>query len=179
MAQRECETFNLYKKHGYNKEILVEHLQQFRARRVLALPVVEDQGWQLKRYAILANGRSFDNGITSSAGIEAIKRLPDAGSLIDGTGNHGVGFQIIHFAELAVMSPVFYWQWGNVLAKIEHMRAIWEAPTIFGDGKAEVVGCVWEMGVVNFELNAWKNTLLNDVGTPTERLATYLERHLV
>jgi len=138
--------------------------------------MVKDQGWQLKRYAILANGRSFDNNIASSARTEAIKRLPDAGSLMDETGNHGVGFQIIHFAEIAVVSPVFYWQWGNVLANIEQMRAKWEA---FGDGVKEVVGCIWEMDVVGFEIDAWKKTLLNDVGTPTERLATYLEQHFV
>jgi len=141
--------------------------------------MVKDQGWQLKRYAILADGRSFDKDIASSARTEAIQRLPDAGSLMDETGNHGVGFQIIHFAEIAVVSPVFYWQWGSVLANIEQMRAKWGAPTIFGDGVKEVVGCVWEMGVVSFEINAWKTTLLTDVGTPAERLATYLEQHFV
>lgn len=157
----------------------MEHLQQFCSRSVSSLPVVKDHGWQLKRYAILANGRNFDNNIASSALIEAIKRLPDAGRLSDGTSNHGVGFQIVHFAEIAVVSPVFYWQWGSVLANIEQIRAKWEEPTIFGKGVKEVVGCVWEMEVVNFEINAWKNTLLGTVGTPTERLANYLEQHLI
>ncbi|VAX31526.1 hypothetical protein MNBD_NITROSPINAE05-195, partial [hydrothermal vent metagenome] len=87
--------------------------------------------------------------------------------------------QIIHFAETAVVSPVFYWQWGSVLANIEQMRAKWEAPTIFGDGMREIVGCIWEMNVVSFEIDAWKNTLLNNVGTPAERLAVYLEQHFV
>jgi len=157
----------------------VEHLQQFCARSVLSLSMVKDRGWQLKQYAILANGRSFDNNIASSARTEALKRLPDAGSLIDGTGNHGVGFQIIHFTETGVMSPVFYWQWGNVLANIQPMRAKWETPTVFGDGMKEIVGCIWEMGIVSFEANAWKNTLLNNDGPPKERLATYLEQHFV
>ncbi len=156
----------------------MEHLQQFCSRGVLSLPMVKDQGWQLKRYAILAYGKSFDNKIASSAGDEAIKRLPQAGSLLDGTGNHGVGFQIIHFAEKAVVSPVFYWQWGSVLANIEPMRAEWKSPTIFGDGAKEAVGCIWEMDVVSFETSAWKNTLLNHAGTPSERLATYLVQHL-
>ncbi|NIA71072.1 hypothetical protein HBA54_20950 [Pelagibius litoralis] len=130
----------------------------------------------MKRYAILADGRRFDDRTASAAGTEAIKRLPDAGSLADGIGNHGIGFQIIHFAEVAVVSPVFYWQWGSVLANIGQMRAKWEAPTEFGNGVKEVVGCIWEMDVVSFEINAWKTTLLNDVGTPAERLATYLEQ---
>lgn len=157
----------------------MEHLKQFCSRSALSLPTMKDQGWLLKQYAIFAEGKNFDNNISSSARIEAIKRLPDAGSLMDGTGNHGVGFQIIHFGKTAVMSPVFYWQWGNVLAKIEHMRARWEAPTIFGDGEAGIVGCIWEMNIVSFEVNAWKNTLLNNDGTQTKRLAAYLEQHFV
>lgn len=81
--------------------------------------------------------------------------------------------------QVAVVSPVFYWQWGNVLAKIEHMRAKWETPTEFEDHVKEVVGCIWEMDVVSFEINAWKATVLNDVGSPAERLATYLEQRFV
>lgn len=159
-----------------NKDILVDHLQEFHPRRALSLPIVEGRGWWLKQYAVLAGGREFDDRIAAAAATEALKRLPAAGSLIDGTGNHGVGFQIVHFAEVAVVSPTFYWQWGSVLASIEQMRAQWETPTDFGNGVKEVVGCIWEMEVVCFEVDAWKTTLLTDVGTPEQRLARYLER---
>ena len=37
---------------------------------------------------------------------------------MDRTGNHAVGFKIVHFAEVAIVSPLFYWQWGSVLTKI-------------------------------------------------------------
>ncbi len=154
----------------------MEHLRKFSPRCVLPLPVMEDHGWALKRYAILAEGKGFDKNIATAAFSEAVRRLPPASNLTDGAGNHGVGFQIVHFAETAVVSPVFYWQWGSVLANIEQMRAKWETPTLFGDGVEEVLGCIWEMEVVSFEISAWKNTLLGGVGTPTERLANYLEQ---
>ena len=76
----------------------MNHLQQFCSRSVLSLPIVRDEGWQLKQYAIFANGRTFDESIASAAGTEAINRLPAVGSLLDEAGNHGVGFQIVHFA---------------------------------------------------------------------------------
>ncbi len=151
----------------------MKHLQSFQSRAVMALPLAKEAGWQLKRYAILAHGRRFDDGIAASALLEAIARLPKAGRIEDETGNHGVGFQIIHFAEVAVVSPVFYWQWGSVLANIKQMRAPWEQPTAFGDGKAEFIGCVWEMEVVSFETGAWRDTLLGDAGTVAERLTRY------
>ena len=156
----------------------MEHLQPFNPRSVLSFPMVRDHGWSLKRYAILSEGREFDNDVASAALTEAFNRLPDAGSLADEAGNQGVGFQIIHFAQTAVVSPVFYWQWGSVLANVAQMRAKWEAPTVFGDGVDEVVGCVWEMEVVCFEVSVWKGTVLNDVGSSKERLSAYLGQRL-
>ncbi|MGC1496922.1 MAG: hypothetical protein WA790_14010 [Sulfitobacter sp.] len=152
------------------------HLQPFVPRKVLALPMIKEAGWTLKRYAILADGRVFDESIVSAASAEMIKRMPRAGDLEDGTGNHGVGFQIIHFAQVAVVSPVFYWQWGSVLARADQMRADWETPTVFGDGVKEVLGCVWEMDVVSFEVNAWKTALLEGDDPAQQRLAHYLKQ---
>ncbi|MEM9278087.1 MAG: hypothetical protein AAGA76_05910 [Pseudomonadota bacterium] len=117
-------------------------LQAYRPRPVLNLPSVEGNGWHLKRYAILSDEKSFDETIVNAATKEAFKRLPEAGSLNDETGNQGVAFQIVHFAEVAVVSPVFYWQWGSVLAHLDQMRASWDAPTKFVDGVREVVGCI-------------------------------------
>ncbi len=155
----------------------MEHIQPFKSRTLLPLPTAKEHGWQLKRYAIVANGRTFESDITSAALVAAYQRLPAPGSLTDSSGNHGVGFQIIHFAEVAVVSPVFYWQWGSVLANAPQMRAQWDAPTGFNDGVKEVVACVWEMEIIAFEVNAWKNTILGNAGLPAERLAAYLALH--
>lgn len=154
-----------------------DHLQQFRARDVRGLPSLTDQGWTLKRYAILAHDRHYDDAIASAAGTEALRRLPKAGTLDDTTGNHGVGFQLVHFAETAVVSPVFYWCWGSVLANISQIRADWNAPTDFQGGAKDIIGCIWEMDIVNFEVQAWKTTLLQHDRHPADRLATYLAQH--
>ncbi len=156
----------------------MNHLQPFCPRNVVSLPIAKSSGWHLKRYAILAEGKKFDRKVASAALDGAVVRLPHAGSLDDQDGNHGVGFQIIHFAEVAVVSPVFFWQWGSVLANIQQMRAPWEHPTEFVSGVKEVVGCIWEMEVVNFEVSAWANTMLSNIGTPHEKLADYFERRL-
>ncbi len=152
----------------------MSHLKQFVPRRILALPTVETDGWQLKRYAILADQHSFEPQIVSSALTAAIDRLPIAGDINDPSGNHGVGFQLIHFAEVAVVSPVFYWIWGSVLANTHQMRAQWEHSNQFETGVKEVVGCVWEMQILCYEIQAWKDTMLGGVGTPPENLTNYL-----
>ena len=104
-------------------------------------------------------------------------RLPQAGNLGAPGGNHGVGFQLVHFAEVAVVSPVFYWMWGTVLANIQQMRAQWETPTDFEDGVNEVVGCIWELEIITFEVQSWKTTMLSETGPPDLRLQHYLAQH--
>lgn len=155
----------------------MEHLEPYKSRKVLVLPLARVNGWSLKRYAILSNGRVFDEKVADAALKAAIGRLPTAGNIIDGNSNHGVGFQIVHFAETAVVAPAFYWQWGSVLSNVEQMRAPWDRPTEFRSSNNEVVGCVWEMDIVNFEVAAWKTTVLRNDGTPSERLEKYLMEH--
>ncbi|WP_157598841.1 hypothetical protein [Tateyamaria omphalii] len=57
------------------------------------------------------------------------------------------------------------------------MRAAWEAPTSFGDGVAEVIGCVWEMNLIIHETQSWMRTLLSGHGTQDDRLVRYMEDH--
>ncbi len=153
----------------------MDHLDPFRPRPVRALPPVERQGWRLKQYAIVSDGRAFDATVAEAACAEALHRLPVAGALSDGAGNHGVGFQIVHFAQVAVVAPVFYWRWGSVLANLPQLRARWDRPDVFETGVAGVVGCVWEMQVVAFEVDLWQRTMLAAARAADERLAQYLE----
>ena len=154
----------------------MKHLQPFRPRPVQTLSLFQQDGWRLKQYAILAEAREFDQRVASAASEAAIKALPRAGKLEQEDGNHGVGFQIVHFAEVAVVSPVFYWQWGSVLANLPQMRAPWEKPTEFAEGVTEVAGCVWEMQIVQFEVDAWIDTLLAGSGDPDKNLGSYLSQ---
>ena len=152
------------------------HLDAFRPRTVLTLDPVARNGWHLKRYAILADGRDYADDIATAAADAALARLPDAGALENPDGNHGVGFQIIHFAQVAVVVPTFYWQWGSVLAHSDQIRAPWSNPTRFETGKTEVFGCIWEMEIVTFEVQAWTATMLSGQGTPGANSETYLSR---
>ncbi len=152
----------------------MNHLQPYLPLTTLPLLTVKQNGWQIKRYAILGDEKTFDEDIASSATVEAIKRLPKAGNIADKNTNHGIGFQIVHFAQVAIVSPVFFWQWGSVLASIPQLRTPWKNPTAFGDGKAEVSGCIWEMEIVGFEVNAWKITMLRDGDDLPKKLNDYL-----
>ncbi|MEM5518930.1 hypothetical protein WNY37_18365 [Henriciella sp. AS95] len=155
----------------------MKHLKPFEPRNVLALPLATMKGWTLKRYAILSVGWNFEDRIVSSALQAAVEQLPTAGDILNADTNHGVGFQIIHFAEVAVVAPTFYWHWGSVLSNVEQIRAQWDRPTEFSQSANDVVGCVWEMDIVSFEVAAWKSTILSNDGAPNDRLSRYTENH--
>jgi len=153
----------------------MNNFEPYEPRSIIVMPTLEQSGWQLKRYAIAAKNKTFDQATAKLAFDAGIDRLPVAGNLCDQSGNHGVGFQIVHFAQVAVVSPVFFWMWGSVLANIDQMRAPWSSTNQFKTGVKEVVGCVWEMQLVCFETQAWTQTMLGEQGTSTEKLARYLE----
>jgi len=157
---------------------VVKHFKTYQPRTIVSLPAVKSGGWQLKRYAVIASQRVFDPEVAASALEAAIKQLPAAGTLEDPNGNHGVGFQIVHFAETGVVSPVFYWMYGSVLANTQQIRAPWDDSKNFNTGVKEVVGCVWEMQIICFENQSWMQTMLGVDGTPRERLSRYLDSRL-
>lgn len=154
----------------------MHHLAPFQSRPTTQLPRANAEGWTLKRYAIVSDGRTYDAAIAEAATSEAIRRLPTPGHIDDEAGNHGIGFQIIHFAQLAVVAPVFYWRWGSVLANLDQIRAPWDDPTQFTDGVKGIVGCVWEMDIVNFEVNAWKTNVLGETAYEAKGLEGYFDQ---
>lgn len=155
----------------------MQHLQRFRDRELVSFPVMRSDGWRLKRYVICWESRSIDESVIAAASAAACRQLPLAGTLDDPESNHGIGFQIIHFAQVAVVSPVFFWQWGSVLSNIVQLRAPWTRPTEFSVGIPGIVGCVWEMQLVSFEVATWTKTMLNGSGHGQQNSEVYLKSH--
>ncbi len=153
----------------------MEHLKPFAQRNIVRLPNAEINGWHLKRYGLLADKKEIDEETISYALDAALERLPPAGTLKKGGGNHGIGFQIVHFAEVAVVSPIFYWVWGSVLANTHQMRAQWDNTSEFKTGVKEIVGCVWELQIISYESELWTKTILGKNDNIDENLALYLK----
>jgi len=65
-----------------------------------------------------------------------------------------------------------------VLANADQMRAPWENTKAFETGAKEVVGCIWELQVVCFEIQTWKDIMLGGSGESEENLGRYLNTTL-
>ncbi len=150
----------------------------YRPREVQPLALAQRGDWRIKRYAILSEGASIDP-IAVDAALEAGARALQAAEAESGDIPHqNLGFQLIHFGEHAVWAPIFWWVLGDNLSSAM-FRAPLADPTAFADMAATgLIGCVWEMGVVDFERRTWIETMLKAEGDQAAARDAYLSRRL-
>ncbi|HYM64055.1 MAG TPA: hypothetical protein VES61_05190 [Gaiellaceae bacterium] len=132
----------------------------------------EDLGeWRLKLYGIATNGN-----MPRPEFVEASTRLArDAFPQPAVTDQrHGTGFVIAHDAATACIALFYWWQSQNEL----HQRIYFgpkDDPNAMAQISDPAAGCVWEIGIIDFERRAWiEDVLANPNGPDVER---YLERH--
>ncbi len=123
--------------------------------------------WRLKLYGLAAP----DKGVRSEL-IETTRRLA-AESLppVDDT-DHGAAFAIAHDARFPI-ALVYWWHAENEL----HQRQFFgqpDEPTNLSPVPHPGAGCVWEMGVIQFERAAWIEDVIGNPDGPD--LDRYMSR---
>ena len=128
-------------------------------RRVQPLRPFEFAGWRLKVYGVNVEGRSVDQSLIEFARIAAQDLLPQPA--IAAPDRYGLGFMIVHAAN-DVDFVVICW-WG---AQNELLLRVLTAPA----GQPEQlrqhsnmdgpIGCVWDLGVIWGEREAWTRHIM-------------------
>jgi hypothetical protein len=148
----------------------IEPRYQPRPARFIELHTVND--WRLKVYGLSMPGTRARPELVQAALKRADRVLPRPAV----TGErYGVGFVIAHDAMATSFALIYWWQSGNEL----HQRCF-AAPR--GDPGAQArlsdpgAGCVFELGIIDFERRAWIEHALSDPRGPD--LTRYLSRRL-
>ena len=133
------------------------NLSVYQPRAVSNLGVWQIGHLRLKVYGITADGQNLSDGIVSKAHPFAQRDLPP---LVAAEGeDNGLGFVIIHPGELGVSVLLHWWIQGSVLC--QHIeRTLWGADTPMDTVSRPVVACVWELGLINAEQRAWRDTMM-------------------
>jgi methylmalonyl-CoA/ethylmalonyl-CoA epimerase len=118
--------------------------------------MLETRGWRLKRYRINFPGREFDEqdwekGISGIAGL--LPQPPSAG------GRAGVGFIIEHPGRGADYLVLCWWDSENELFN-RVLTCDPAEPGAWVLATSGTTACVWDLAVVNFERDAWVETML-------------------
>jgi hypothetical protein len=128
--------------------------------------------WRIKVYSIMMQGRAPRGELIEPAVSLAAKTLPQPAQSEE---RPGIGFVIAHDAATVCFGLVYWWQSANEL----HQRAFvspLDDPGAFRPIEYPAAGCVWELGIIDFERRAWlEDVLANPTGPDINR---YLGREL-
>lgn len=114
---------------------------------------------QVKVYGILADGQALTASIIADARAFALKDVPP---LVAAEGDdNGLGFIVIHPGDLGVSILVHWWIQGSVLC--QHIqRTLWGQKDPMDTVSRPVVACVWELGLIDAEQRAWRETMMTE-----------------
>ncbi|HTE51574.1 MAG TPA: hypothetical protein VK698_12060 [Kofleriaceae bacterium] len=139
-----------------------------RPARFIRMEEVGD--WRLKVYGLAMPGLAARPELVDATMKLAADHLPRPAVTDD---RYGVGFVIAHDAMVSSIAIVYWWQGGNEL----HQRSFVgpkDDPHAMTKIKEQAAGCVFELGIIDFERRAWIDDVLTDArGQDVDR---YLSR---
>ena len=121
--------------------------------------------WRLKLYGLARPEIAVRPELVAITRDVAAEVLPPVGAA------HGAAFAIAHDARFPI-ALVYWWQDENELHSA--IRA-GETLDAMGPVAPSAHGCVWEMGIIEFERRAWIADVIGNPGGPD--LDRYMTRH--
>ena len=112
-----------------------------------------------KVYGIVAENRHITDSMLDNA--REFIRSDVLQRIASSQDNDGLGFVIIHPGELGVSVLALWWIQGSVLC--QHVNR-WSDETSLPKNMSSlnVLGCVWELGLINAEQEVWRKTMMGD-----------------
>lgn len=131
--------------------------ERYKPRAVTDLGNWEVGSLRVKVYGILADGQNLTEAIVDDARAFALRDMPP---LVAAQGeDNGLGFIVIHPGDLGVSILVHWWIQGSVLC--QHIRrTLWGADAPMDTVSRPVIACVWELGLIDAEQKAWRETMM-------------------
>lgn len=127
---------------------------EYQPRPLRFIKRVEFGQWRLKVYGIATPGRVPRPELVDAALARAAEVLPP----ID-RDRPGIGFVIAHDAASVGIALIYWWQSANEL----HQRVFTsplDEPHTLTPVADPAAGCVWELGIIDFERRHWIDDVL-------------------
>jgi hypothetical protein len=144
-------------------------IEIYHPRRVSDLGQWDIGGLRLKVYSLVAENQTVDGTLLTLAQSfvrkDVLPRVAEEGD------DNGMGFVIIHPGESGVSISVHGWIQGSVLC--QHIyRKLYSAARPMDTAGRPVIGCVWELALINAEQEAWRKTMMKDEPIPSAYMET-------
>lgn len=125
--------------------------------------------WRIKVYGIALAGRTPREELVEATIAKAAACLP---AEAHAAGRMGAAIAIAHDAATASIAMVYWWEAINEL-RVRAFAGPLETPDAMQALNDPAAGCIWELGIVDFERRAWiADVLANPRGPDLERYFT-------
>ena len=129
-------------------------------------------GWRIKLYGLALPGSAPRAELVEATSAAAAAVLPRPAQA---EGRYGTGFAIAHDANGACFALIYWWQSSNELHQRQFVAPHGDPGSLSPIVHA-AAGCVWELGIVDFERRAWTEDVLANPAGPD--LNAYFARQL-
>jgi hypothetical protein len=124
--------------------------------------------WRVKLYGLAAP----ENGVRPAL-LDATRRLAGESLPPVDDDRHGAAFAIAHDARYPI-ALIYWWQGLNEIHHRVFAGPEGGEPSDLRETTGQAVGCVWELGIVEFERRAWIEEVIGNAEGPD--LDGYLRR---
>lgn len=137
--------------------------EPFRPRPVRFIELWHEHGWRFKAYTISRGGAVVGDELLGAArGI--VRTLVAESATAAATHHYGVGFVGVHQGRGGNVVFVDWWCDENELRHHVFSSGPASPGTLRYETPAGLAGCVWDIGLVHFERQAWVRTALRAPG---------------
>ncbi|MEO1139852.1 MAG: hypothetical protein AAFW87_10390 [Pseudomonadota bacterium] len=143
-------------------------IEIYRPRAVAHRGIWDVGGVRFKVHDLLADGQVVSGDTVAITQqflkTEVLKRVADMGE------SNGLGFVILHPGDLGLSIAAQWWAQGSVLC--QHIyRKTYDGDAPLDTIARPVVGCVWELAIIQAEQAAWRATMMQAKPDPEAYLA--------
>jgi hypothetical protein len=139
-------------------------IEPYTKRPVRFIKQAEFEGWRIKIYGISAVSKSIPAELVTHAIDKVIPHLPQPANTED---RYGAGFLVIHQGTLRNWFLLDWWEYEDILFHKLFSSPLTDPVSITPEQESSAVACVHELRVINFESEAWKNTVLCKESEPS------------
>lgn len=141
----------------------------YRPRAVSDLGLWDLKAVTFKAYGLVAEGKSISADMKEAAwAFLKLEVLPSVAEMGD---SNGLGFVILHPGDIGFTVCANWWAHGSVLCQHKYRKQYTDAVRLDITTRP-VVGCVWELGIINLEQEFWRETMMQ----PKPDRARYLAK---
>ena len=137
-------------------------IEPYKPRDVEFRKEVAFDGWRLKVYGISTGDEPVSSDLVETGLSAILSSLPQPAFSED---RYGVGFVIIHRGSLRNWFSLDWWEYEDILFHNLYSSPL-DKPSDVTAEESAAIACVHELKIINFETEAWIQTVLSSNASP-------------